>query len=94
VLFKTGYARTPAQLHLTRGGCFGVELVYALHQKAFYVELLDVGEGWLQGELEVFLLAQVEGIDLVGSREGATHAPLNALARDAFKHAEPVENFE
>jgi hypothetical protein len=40
------------------------------------------------------LLAQVEGIDLVGAREGAAHAPLHALGRDAFVDAQALEDLQ
>ena len=63
------------------------QLVDALDQIPFDVELLDVDEGRLGREVEVALLVQVEGIDLVVAGKRAAHAPLHTLGGDALVQA-------
>ena len=87
VLLEPGQAVLPAQFD-------HAEFLRALDQETFNVELLDVDERWLAGEMEVALLAQIKAVHLVVAREGAAHAPLHALGRDAFKNAQPLEDLQ
>ena len=84
---NAGHPVAPAQVDMP-------ELADALDQEALDVELLDVDEGRLAGELVAALLAQVERIDLVLAGEGAAHAPLDALGRDALVDAQALEDLQ
>ena len=64
----------------------GRELADPLDQEPLEVELLQVDEGRLLG---VALVLQVEGVDLVGAREGAADRPGDALGADLLVDAEP-----
>jgi hypothetical protein len=61
---------------------------------AFDVELLDVDERRLGGQVVGALLLQVERIDLVIAGKGAPHAPLDALGRNALVDAQSVKDLQ
>jgi hypothetical protein len=86
-LLEGGQAVLPAQLD-------HAQFLDALDQEALDVELLDIDEGRLAGEVEVALLAQVEAVDLVVAGEGAAHAPLHALGGNALEDAQALEDLQ
>ncbi|MDT4863284.1 hypothetical protein FQZ97_979820 [compost metagenome] len=87
VLFEGHQPVLPAQFHVAK-------FQDALDQEALDVELLDVDERRLAREVEIALLAQIEAVDLVGAGEGAAHAPLHALGRDALVNAQALEDLQ
>ena len=81
----------PAQID---PGFVSVQVLDALDQKAFDVELLDVDEGRLFTQVEVALLTQVKREYLVISGKSAPHTPLNAFGFDALVNTQSLENFQ
>ena len=67
------------------------QLVDALYQIAFDVELLDIDKRGLDGQIEIALRTQVERIHLVFPSKRAPHAPLNAFGRNLTVNAQLVK---
>ena len=87
VLVERGQPVLPAQFDLA-------QLIEPVDQEGLDVELLDVDEGRLAGEVVGALLAQVERINLVLAGKRAANAPLDALGRDAVVYAQALEDLQ